>query len=104
MCWVVHIPFVRMIKFKFLAHLAVDHLADPVIPCKLFTPALADGLSMETNNNYYYYHMKHFQSLLIKIYHTKYVHERTTDETALFVMPLLSFLFDDSQPLGIIPP
>ena len=28
-CWVVHIPFVPMVKFKLLAHLPVDHLAYP---------------------------------------------------------------------------
>ena len=32
-CRVVHIPFVRMVKFKFLAHLPVDHLAHLVVPC-----------------------------------------------------------------------
>ena len=26
-CWVVHVPFVRMVEFKFLAHLSVDRLA-----------------------------------------------------------------------------
>ena len=25
-CWVVHIPFDRMVKFKFLAQFLVDHL------------------------------------------------------------------------------
>ena len=30
-CWVVHIPFVRRVKFKFLAHLPVDHIAHPVV-------------------------------------------------------------------------
>ena len=30
-CWVVHIPFVGMVKFKFLAHLPVDHLGHPVV-------------------------------------------------------------------------
>ena len=30
-CWVVHIPFVRMVKFKFLAHLPVYYLSDPVL-------------------------------------------------------------------------
>ena len=25
-CWVVNIPFVSMVKFKFLAHFPVDHL------------------------------------------------------------------------------
>ena len=29
-CWVVHIPFVGMVKFKFLAHFPVDHLANPL--------------------------------------------------------------------------
>ena len=29
-CGVVHIPFVGMVKFKFLAHFPVDHLAHPV--------------------------------------------------------------------------
>ena len=29
-CWVLHIPFVGMIKFKILAHLPVDHLSHPV--------------------------------------------------------------------------
>ena len=28
---VVHIPFVGMVKFKFLAHFPVDHLAHPVV-------------------------------------------------------------------------
>ena len=28
--WVVHIPFVRMVKFKFLAQFPVDHFAQPV--------------------------------------------------------------------------
>ena len=32
-CWVVHIPFVRIVKFKFLAHFPVDHLAHPVVFC-----------------------------------------------------------------------
>ena len=31
LCWVVHIPFVGMVKFKFLAHFPVDHLAYPVM-------------------------------------------------------------------------
>ena len=26
-----HIPFVGVVKFKFLAHFPVDHLADPVV-------------------------------------------------------------------------
>ena len=30
-CWVVHIPFVCMVKFKFLAHFLVDHLAHIVV-------------------------------------------------------------------------
>ena len=30
-CWIVHIPFVRMVKFKFLAHFPVDHLTNPVM-------------------------------------------------------------------------
>ena len=34
--WVVHIPFVCMVKFKFLAHLLVDHLADPVMSSLIF--------------------------------------------------------------------
>ena len=29
--WIVHVPFVRMVKFKFLAHFPVDHLVDPVV-------------------------------------------------------------------------
>ena len=29
--WVVHIPFVRMVKFQFLALFSVDHLAQPVV-------------------------------------------------------------------------
>ena len=29
--WVVHIPFVRIVKFKFLAHHSEDHLAHPVV-------------------------------------------------------------------------
>ena len=35
-CWFVHIPFVRMVKFKFLAHLPVDHLADLVVSSLIF--------------------------------------------------------------------
>ena len=30
-CWVVHIPFVRMVKLQFPAHLPVDHLAYRVL-------------------------------------------------------------------------
>ena len=30
-CWVVHIPFLGMVKFKFLAHFLVNHLAHPVV-------------------------------------------------------------------------
>ena len=30
-CWVVHIPFVRTVKFKFLAQFPVDHLAHTVV-------------------------------------------------------------------------
>ena len=30
-CWVVHIPFVGMVKFKFLAHFPVDHIAHPIV-------------------------------------------------------------------------
>ena len=50
-----HIPFVSMVKFKFLAHFPVDHRADPVvsrlilIPREFFTPANADGLSLESD-------------------------------------------------------
>ena len=32
-CWLEHIPFVRIVKFKFLAHLPVDHLAHPIVSC-----------------------------------------------------------------------
>ena len=30
-CWVVHIPFISMVKFKFLAHFPVNRLAYPVV-------------------------------------------------------------------------
>ena len=30
-CWVVHIPFVGMVKFEILAHYPVNHLAHPVV-------------------------------------------------------------------------
>ena len=33
-CWVVYIPFVITVKFNFLAHFPVDHLAHPVV-CSL---------------------------------------------------------------------
>ena len=37
MChYVVHIPFVCMVKFKFLAHLPVDHFADPIMSSLIF--------------------------------------------------------------------
>ena len=29
--WVVHIPFASMVEFKYLAHLPVDYLANPVV-------------------------------------------------------------------------
>ena len=35
-CWVGHIPFLRMVKFKFLAHFPVDHLADPIVSSLIF--------------------------------------------------------------------
>ena len=31
-----HIPFVCMVKFQFLAHLPVDHLADPIMSSLIF--------------------------------------------------------------------
>ena len=34
--WVVHISFVCMVKFKFIAHLPVDHHADPVVSSLIF--------------------------------------------------------------------
>ena len=34
--WVVHIPFVRMIKFQFLAQFTVDHLVHPVVSSLIF--------------------------------------------------------------------
>ena len=71
-CWVLHIPFVRMVKFQFLAQFPVDDLAYSVVSSlilfvlvsyicislllllsllllsiiilEFFTPALADGL------------------------------------------------------------
>ena len=30
-CWVVHIPFVRIVKFQFFAHLPVGHLAHRIV-------------------------------------------------------------------------
>ena len=30
-CFVMYIPFVYMVKFKFLAHLPVDYIAHPVV-------------------------------------------------------------------------
>ena len=30
-CWVVHKPFVRMVKFQFLTQFPMDHLAHPVV-------------------------------------------------------------------------
>ena len=44
-CWVVHIPLVRMVKFKFLAHLPVDHFALPT--SELFTPTSVDVFPKE---------------------------------------------------------
>ena len=35
-CWVVHIQCVRTVKFKFLAYLPLDHLADPVLSSLIF--------------------------------------------------------------------
>ena len=32
-CWVVHIPFVRMVEFKFLAQFPMDHLTHSVVSC-----------------------------------------------------------------------
>ncbi len=40
--WVMHIPFVRMVKFKFLAHFLVDRLAHPVVS-RLTQNFLANG-------------------------------------------------------------
>ena len=34
--WVVHIPFVRMVKRQLIAQLPVDHLALPVVPSLIF--------------------------------------------------------------------
>ena len=67
--WVVHKPFVCMVKFKLFAHLPVDHLANPVVSrlvlllcqftafayyyyyyftsCEFFTSTLTDDLLLE---------------------------------------------------------
>ena len=58
--WVMHIPFVRMVKFKLLAQFPVDHLPRSVVSrlipfCanllftlwQFFSSAFADGLSLE---------------------------------------------------------
>ena len=57
-CCVVHIPCVGMVKFKFLAHFPVDHLAHPVIiiiiiiiiisPLMSSSPALACCILLES--------------------------------------------------------
>ncbi len=53
-CWVVHKPFVGMVKFKFPAHFPVDQLIIIIIiiiithSLELFTAALADGFSLES--------------------------------------------------------
>ena len=43
--WFVHIPFVSMVNFQFLAQFPVGHLFTQM--CAVFTPALAGGLSLE---------------------------------------------------------
>ena len=50
--WVVHIPFVGMVKFKFHAHFPEDHLVLLLLLLLLlvwefFMPALADVFSMK---------------------------------------------------------
>ena len=43
--WVVHITFVRMVKFQFVR--IVNFIIIIIIIIEFFTPALADGLSLE---------------------------------------------------------
>ena len=43
-CWVVHISFVGMVKFKFLAHFPVDHLAHPVVSSHSKSPQISRTL------------------------------------------------------------
>ena len=37
-CWVVHMPFIRMVKFQFLAHLPVNRLAHPAVSSLILLP------------------------------------------------------------------
>ena len=43
-CWVVHLPFVRMVKFQFRAHLPVNHFANLTVCHDLVGMSLACNL------------------------------------------------------------
>ena len=43
--WGVHIPFVRMVKFKFLVHFPVDHRAHPVVSSLILFLSRVTGFS-----------------------------------------------------------
>ena len=52
-CWVVHISFVCMVKFKFLRHFPVDIIIIIIIiySSEFFKSALADGFSLELSDS-----------------------------------------------------
>ena len=56
-CWVVYIPFVAMVKFKFLAHFPVR------------SPCLPSRVSANLLHSLYYYYYYYYYYLLIRVFH-----------------------------------
>ena len=52
----VYIPFVRMVKFKFLPHLPVDHLAHPVVSSPILLLCQFGAFAYYVIDYYYYYY------------------------------------------------
>ena len=79
-CCVVHIPFVRMVKFNFLAQFPVDHLAYPVVSSLILIPCYFAAFANVIDR---------FVSI-------------TTWPTFAILLRLIFFRFDMVSPYGVV--
>ena len=84
-CWVVHIPFVRMVKFKFLAHLPLDPLAHPVVSCRFMVSSLSPH-----NLHLLFYSVLSILALIWLVFMTLFSAAIRRDSVSLLRFPFLS--------------
>ena len=54
--WVVHIPFVRMVRLQFLAQFPVDHRSHPIVSCIYTLSVLICCIRLLCNWSFRFYH------------------------------------------------